>query len=131
MSESDRNQQTERAQVLIEIMQREAVAQGPVPPRTPDEEQYISCSELPEETEGPIAREWNLYRREVGRLLAEGHEGRWILIKGDEIVGIWDSRSEAQALSQKRYLMQPVLLRQILAREPLLRIAPRIRQCLG
>ena len=131
MTETEQNQQAKRAQVLIEIMQREAVARGPVPPRTPGEQQTIPCSELPEDTDGPIAREWNLYRREVGRLLAEGHEGRWVLIKGDEIVGIWDSGAEAQALAQQRYLMQPVLLRQILAREPLLRISPRIRQCLS
>src|SRR5438093_812767 len=39
----------------------------------------------------PIAAEWDYYRREVGRLLAEGHEGKWVLIKGEQIVGIWSS----------------------------------------
>lgn len=29
-----------------------------------------------------IASKSNLYRREVGKLLAEGHEIQWVLIKG-------------------------------------------------
>jgi hypothetical protein len=60
--------------------ERERVRNEPPPPtpQTPT----IHYTELPEDTsEGPIAREWNFYRREVGRLLAEGHEGRWVLIK--------------------------------------------------
>jgi len=46
--------------------------QGPPPQR-----QTIHYTELPEDaSESPIAREWNFYRREAGRLLAEGHEGK-------------------------------------------------------
>ena len=81
----------------------------------------IPYTELPEDKDGPIATEWNLYRQEVGRLLATGHEGRWVLIKGSEIIGIWDSREEAKDVALQRYLLQPVLIRQILAQEPLVR----------
>jgi hypothetical protein len=41
------------------------------------------------------AREWETYRREVGRLLAEGHAGQYVLIHGDEIVGFWATRNDA------------------------------------
>jgi hypothetical protein len=87
----------------------------------------IPHTELPEDKDSPIAVEWNLYRREVGRLLAEGHEGKWVLIKGSEIIGIWDSREEAKAVTLERYLLQPVLLRQILGREPLVRGPAHLR----
>lgn len=91
------------------------------PQTTGDERPTIHWSELPEDTSGPLAVEWNFYRREVGRLLAEGHEGRWVLIKGEAIVGIWDARDEAAAVARRRYPMQPALIHQILTREPVLR----------
>jgi hypothetical protein len=84
----------------------------------------IHWTELPEDT-GPLAKESNCYRREVGRLLAEGHEGRWLLIKGEEIIGIWDTREEASAAADERFLLQQVLVKQILEWEPLIRLPLR------
>ena len=51
----------------------------------------IHFSTLPDGKPGSNNQDWNVYRREVGRLLAEGNEGRWVLIQGEEIVGIWDT----------------------------------------
>jgi hypothetical protein len=92
------------------------------PPPPVSQPRTIHYTELPEDTsQRPCATEWNFYRREVGRLLAQGHEGKWVLIKGEEIIGIWDSQEEAEAMALERYLMQHVLIRQVLSREPLLR----------
>src|SRR5207247_2194922 len=50
----------------------------------------IPYTELPPAQPGnPLATEWELFRREVGRLLAEGHEGKTVLIKDDNIIGIY------------------------------------------
>lgn len=68
-----------------------------------------------------IATEWNYYRRNIGRFLAEGQEGRWALIKGEELIGIWDTEKEANDVRLQRFLMQDVLLKQILEREPIIR----------
>ena len=88
----------------------------------PGERATIHYTDLPEDTSNSLlAREWNFYRREVGRLLADGQEGRWVLIKGEEIIGIWDTEQEADRIRLQRFLMQPVLLQQIRAREPVLR----------
>jgi hypothetical protein len=62
----------------------------------------------------PIETEWNLFRRELPRLLAEGHEGRWVLIKGDEIIGLFDSRREAMSVGTIRFGLTPMLAEQIL-----------------
>jgi hypothetical protein len=72
--------------------------------------------------DSPLTTEWNFYRRIIGRLLAEGHEGKWLLIKNEEIVGIWDTEAEANTVRLERFLMQPVLMKQILSQEPVLRI---------
>jgi hypothetical protein len=93
-------------------------APSPPPPLAPLPP--IHYTELPEDTSGgPLSVEWNVYRREVSRLLAEGHEGRWVLIKGEEIVGIWDSEVEAQVAAVA--LPFPVALRRVLTWEPVRR----------
>src|ERR1700722_10288110 len=82
----------------------------------------IRYTELPEDlSNSPNAKEWNFYRREVGRLLAEGNEGRWVLIKGEKIIGIADTESEVNQLRLKQFFMQPVLMKQIREWEPVLR----------
>ncbi len=82
----------------------------------------IHYTELPEiAADSPIAAEWNLYRREVGRLLAEGHEGHWVLIKGETIIGVWGTEEAADQVRLQRFLMQPVLLKRICERERVLR----------
>jgi hypothetical protein len=62
--------------------------------------------------------EWDTYRREVGRLLAEGHEGRWALIKGDQVFGVFDTPDEAEAAGIQRFLCTAFLVRQIHTFEP-------------
>ena len=74
---------------------RQAIEQGRVEPPPPYEPATIPYAELPApQADGPNALEWNFYRREVGRLLAEGQEGKFILIKGEDIIGIWDTQEE-------------------------------------
>lgn len=82
----------------------------------------IRHTDLPfDSSGGPIAHEWNYYREVVGRLLSEGHEGRWVLIKGKEIIGIWDSEEEADGVRLEKFTLQPVLLKQIQTRERVFR----------
>jgi hypothetical protein len=69
----------------------------------------------------PLAVEWSTYLREVSRLLAEGQEGRWVLIKGEEIIGIYDTHDEAAGQGYDRYLRQGFLIHQIQERERVIR----------
>jgi hypothetical protein len=109
--------------------EREYLLANPPAPRPPIEPQTIHFSELPEDTSGgAISAEWNFYRREVGRLLAEGHEGRWALIKDEEIVGIWDNEEEADRVRLERFFMQPVLMKRVCTREPVLRCLGLLRR---
>jgi hypothetical protein len=104
----------------LQAQERDRLAE--LTPRPLCEQPSIPCAALPEALpSSPIAAEWNFYRRVVGRLLAEGHEGKWVLIKGEEVVGVWDRPEDADRVRLERYPMQPVLLKPIVTREPVLR----------
>jgi hypothetical protein len=77
----------------------------------------------------PVSREWNTYRREVGRLLSEGHEGEFALIKGEEVVGLFPTFAEGIREGRARYQFQPFLVQQIREREPLLVIRGHSLPC--
>ena len=61
---------------LVERVHRQAAEElRGQPPPLPIQRPTIHYTELPEDTpDSPLYQEWNTYRREVGRLLAEGHE---------------------------------------------------------
>lgn len=114
----------EDAEDLVVRVHREFRERNPPPP-FPDSP-TIHYTELPPAKPGePLAEEWETYRREAGRLLAEGNEGRYILIKGGEIIGIWDTRKEAFAAAGQRFPLQPYLVHQIQERERLLYMVSR------
>lgn len=60
-----------------------------------------------------LKREINTYRRELPRLLAEGEEGKFVLIKGDQVIGVWDTFDDAYQAGSLLYgldvfLAQPI-----------------------
>jgi hypothetical protein len=81
---------------------------------------YTELAALP--PDHPLHEENELYRREVARLLAEGHEGRFVMIKGSEIIGIFNTFREARDEQSRRYfvLRQPSMVQQIQEWEPVL-----------
>lgn len=86
----------------------------------------IHYTELPSLPPGSLFyTEREIYRREVARLIAEGHEGKWLLIKGEEIIGLFDTKEQALEVRAERFFGQPVMVQQILTREPVLLITPR------
>ena len=77
----------------------------------------------------PIYRECLTYRREAGRLLAEGREGKIALIKGDEIIGVFDDEDEAMRVGREKYLMQPFMVQPILEWEPVFYMFGHFKPC--
>jgi hypothetical protein len=116
----ERDRERERnEQALIEQLQRETVNHDHrrPPPRG------VHHTELPEARPGePLASEWNTYRREVRRLLAEGQEGRHVLIKGEEIVGLFETFEAAAQAGAKRFPGGPFFVHPVRTEEPYLRI---------
>jgi hypothetical protein len=78
----------------------------------------ISYRDLPPAQPGsPLAVECDFYRQEVGRLLAQGHAGRHVLIKGPELIGIYDTHEGALAEGYQRFRGQDFFVHEIQAEE--------------
>ena len=91
----------------------------------------IPHTELPEAGAGPLREEWETYRREAPRLLAEGREGQFVVIKGDRIVSIHDGRGAAREAGLRLYLLEPFLVQQVRSEEPVLRLRGYNLPCPG
>jgi hypothetical protein len=68
-----------------------------------------------------LFHEWHTYITELPRLLAEGLEGKFVLIKGTEIIGIFESREAARDVGLDRFLRQAMLIQQVREYEPIYR----------
>jgi hypothetical protein len=88
----------------------------------PETARTIPWTELPPANpDEALAAEWETYRRELGRLLSEGQEGKYVVIKGDEIIGVYDTWDEARRVGLERYLLEGHMVRPILSQEPVIR----------
>lgn len=66
-------------------------------------------------------REWHTWRREMPRLLAEGHEGKYFVFFGEEMHGPYDDLGEALTAAYQKYGLQArFMIRQIFENEPLI-----------
>jgi hypothetical protein len=72
----------------------------------------------------PIMQEIIAYRRELPRLLAEGHEGRVVLIKGDQVLSIWDTLDDAYQAARERFPLGQAFLTQPIDERDLHRVFP-------
>src|SRR5438132_1197411 len=54
----------------------------------------IPVEHMPENLKARAA-EINTYMREVPQLLRDGHDGRFALISGDQLIGLWDTHADA------------------------------------
>ena len=53
------------------------------------------------------------YLRELPRLLEEGEEGRHALIKGGEILSIWDTENDAIQAGRQKFGLDPIFVKMI------------------
>jgi hypothetical protein len=116
-----KEEMTRLIQQMVE--QERARLEGGASREAPSEPAGIPWSELPpDDSNEPLALEWNVYRCAVGQLLAEGGEGRYVLIKGEKIIGLFDDWAAARLEGLKRFLREPFFVHLIRAVEPHLHI---------
>jgi hypothetical protein len=63
-----------------------------------------------------LDREMAVYRAKLPELL-EKDAGRYVLIHGDDVIGIWDTKEQALNEGLERWLFEPYLVKQIVANE--------------
>lgn len=78
-----------------------------------------------------LEREYAFYEREKPRLLAEGCEGKHVLIKGEQIEGIFDTHEQGLEAGYRRFgVGTPFFVHCIREHEPIIAIhTPFIVQC--
>ena len=85
----------------------------------------VHFSELkPFDSGSPLSEEWDTYRKQVGRLIAEGNEQKFVLIKGNVIVGFFETMRDAHREGLKRFGVYSYLVRQILTYERVYKVSP-------
>jgi hypothetical protein len=60
----------------------------------------------------PLARELVTYERHKEELVG-AHEGRFVLIHGDEIAGVWDTYQDALEAGYRQFNLEPFFVKQI------------------
>lgn len=92
-----------------------------------DELPTVHYTELPEwPADSPTYRECRTFRRELPRLLADGHEGKWALIKGDDVIALCATLDEGHRMGRQRFLMQPFIVQPVREWQPVLPTRVRI-----
>ena len=61
----------------------------------------------------PLCVEWKTFKREASRLIGDGHRGRFVIIKGDQLVSIWDTLRDAVQAGAERLGHVPFLVQEI------------------
>ncbi len=59
-----------------------------------------------------LARELATYERHKEGLLG-AHEGKFVLIHGDEVAGVWDTYKDALEAGYGQFCLEPFLVKQI------------------
>ena len=62
----------------------------------------------------PLERELQYYKKIKPELLDKKDEGKFALIKGEELIGTFNRADDAYAEGVKRFGLEPFLLKQIL-----------------
>lgn len=74
-----------------------------------------------------LERELETYRRKLSELLAD--KGKYVVIRGDEVLGIRENLEEALSLGYERSLTEPFLARKIQETEPIFFSSRSLRSC--
>jgi hypothetical protein len=105
----------EDANELVLRLHRDAVERLRREPPPSADRPPTPSPELPEAPpDSPVAAEWNLFRAEVGRLLRDGYERRFALVKVGHPVTVWDTRRDAIRAGQLLYGPSLCLVQEIL-----------------
>lgn len=79
------------------------------PTEIPDIGEPVDPDAIPiSENAKALEREIRTYCRELPRLIQEGETGRFALIKGDEVISIWDTQRDGIQAGRERYGLEPI-----------------------
>jgi hypothetical protein len=60
-----------------------------------------------------LEKELETHRRELPGLLSQGHEGKYVLIRGPQVIGLWATEDEAYKTGRERFGLTPFMVRKV------------------
>ena len=70
--------------------------------------------QLPDPPAGsPFEAEWKTFKREIYRLMCAGNQGRFALVKGDQVVSVWDTMKDAIQAGRERFGSEPIFVQEV------------------
>jgi hypothetical protein len=102
---------TDKPESLVTRLHREEVERLRGKPTPPPE---LPDIDLPEGPADPtLAAEWQMFRQEAARLLAEGQRGRFALVKAGHPLTVWDTLADAARAGRLLFGAGPCLVQEI------------------
>jgi hypothetical protein len=102
---------------MAEVWGRQADPEGLLMATETSASSTPANQELPDNLKS-LSEEIATFFRELPRLLAEGEEGRIALIKGDKLLGTWDTLRDALQAGHERFgVEEPFMVQKISARD--------------
>jgi hypothetical protein len=127
-----------RAHIDRRIAQAEAQKSAPdtggglAPARTDPGEseggEAMAPSRRPDRRESAFRRERAIYEVRKSDLLKNG-EGQFVVIRGEEIAGVWPTYEEALAAGYQRFGLTPFLVKQVLITDPVYTFTRDVLPC--
>lgn len=77
----------------------------------------ISNKEVAGDLDVELQVELKTYRENLERLLAEQQEGKYVVIHGTEIAGVWDTYDDALGAAYAKYGLERFLVKKVEANE--------------
>ncbi len=93
-------------------------AENVIPPPSLKPDAQIHFGPRAHETLKLYEKEIATYVRELPQLLEDGHAGRHALVKGDEILSIWDTQGDAIQAGREKFGDEPIFVKTIDPRDP-------------
>lgn len=78
--------------------------------------------------DSPFANELRVYEAKKRELLAES-AGKFAVIQGTEVAGVWDTYEDALRAGYERFKLAPFLVKQITPIEPVLNFTRDLAPC--
>lgn len=75
----------------------------------------------------PLEIETETYKRERARLLLEGNEGKYVVIKGENVLGTYCTLGDALRAGYDRYNLEEFLCKKVQEHERPLHFSMRVR----
>ncbi len=73
--------------------------------------------------------EQQTYEREKAALISAGNEGKYVLVHGDQIAGVWGTYEDALSEGYARFQLNPFMVKQIQTIERILYVNRDVTLC--